>query len=360
MSRSRFFNQTKIKNMIKFLKQIQTLFLLFLSIGIFAQQSVSGLITDNSGNALPGVNVIIKGTNVGVSSDFDGNFQINADNGQILVFSYIGYQTVELTVNGASLDVVMAESDSELDEVVVIGYGTVRKKDLTGTVDLVTEKDFAKGSVVSPQQLIRGKVAGVSIVSNSGAPGDDSNVLIRGIGSLNLNSNPLYVVDGIPLDAGGVGGARSGLNVINPNDIAAISILKDASATAIYGSRAANGVVLITTKKGKTGELKYNFSSRSSMFTPTDYVDVLNASQFKYAVQATGVSDYISRLGSYDTDWQREIYETALAQNNSFSVSGGVLGMPLRASIGFTDQNGILMGDNFNRITGSLNISPLF
>ena len=131
--------------MIKFLKQIQTLFLLFLSIGIFAQQSVSGLITDNSGNALPGVNVIIKGTNVGVSSDFDGNFQINADNGQILVFSYIGYQTVELTVNGANLDVVMAESDSELDEVVVIGYGTVRKKDLTGTVDLVTEKDFAKG-----------------------------------------------------------------------------------------------------------------------------------------------------------------------------------------------------------------------
>ena len=162
------------------------------------------------------------------------------------------------------------------------------------------------------------------------------------------------------MDAGGVGGARSGLNVINPNDIAAISILKDASATAIYGSRAANGVVLITTKKGKTGELKYNFSSRSSMFTPTDYVDVLNASQFKYAVQATGVSEYISRLGSYDTDWQREIYETALAQNNSFSVSGGVLGMPLRASIGFTDQNGILMGDNFNRITGSLNISPSF
>jgi TonB-linked SusC/RagA family outer membrane protein len=343
---------------MKFLTQIQILFLLFLSIGIFAQQSVSGLITDNSGNALPGVNVIIKGTNVGVSSDFDGNYQINADNGQILVFSYIGYETVELTVNGTNQDVVMAESSSELDEVVVIGYGTVRKKDLTGTVDLVTEKDFAKGSVVSPQQLIRGKVAGVSIVSNSGAPGDDSNVLIRGIGSLNLNSNPLYVVDGVPLDSGGVGGSRNGLNVINPNDIEAISILKDASATAIYGSRAANGVVLITTKKGKTGELQYNFSSRSSSFTPIDFVDVLNAKQFKYAVQATGVSDYISRLGTYDTDWQREIYETALAQNNSFSVSGGIANMPFRASLGYTDQNGILMGDNFNRLTGSLNISP--
>ena len=344
--------------MMKFLKQIQILFLLFLSLGAFAQQSVSGLITDNSGTPLPGVNVIIQGTNVGVSSDFDGNYQINADNGQILVFSYIGYESVELTVNGANQDVKMTESDSELDEVVVIGYGTVRKKDLTGAVDLVTEKNFAKGSVVSPQQLIRGKVAGVSIVSNSGAPGDDSNVLIRGIGSLNLNSNPLYVVDGIPLDSGGVGGSRSPLNAINPADIEAISILKDASATAIYGSRAANGVVLITTKKGKTGDLKFNFSSRSSSFTPIDFVDVLNARQFKYAVQATGVSDYISRLGSNDTDWQREIYETARAQNNSFSVSGGLLNMPFRASLGYTDQDGILMGDNFNRMTGSFNLAP--
>ena len=343
---------------MKFLKQIQILFLLFLSIGAFAQQSVSGLITDSSGTPLPGVNVIIQGTNVGVSSDFDGNYQINVDNGQILVFSYIGYDSVELTVNGANQDVKMTESDSELDEVVVIGYGTVRKKDLTGAVDLVTEKNFAKGSVVSPQQLIRGKVAGVSIVSNSGAPGDDSNVLIRGIGSLNLNSNPLYVVDGIPLDSGGVGGSRSPLNAINPADIEAISILKDASATAIYGSRAANGVVLITTKKGKTGDLKFNFSSRSSSFTPIDFVDVLNATQFKYAVQATGVSDYISRLGSNDTDWQNEIYETARAQNNSFSVSGGLLNMPFRASLGYTDQDGILMGDNFNRMTGSFNIAP--
>tara|TARA_B100000767_G_scaffold2657_1_gene2578 strand:- start:606 stop:3503 length:2898 start_codon:yes stop_codon:yes gene_type:complete len=345
---------------MKFFKQIQILFLLFLSLGVFAQQSVSGLITDSSGTPLPGVNVIIQGTNVGVSSDFDGNYQINVDNGQVLVFSYIGYDSVELTVNGTNQDVKMTESDSELDEVVVIGYGTVRKKDLTGAVDLITEKNFAKGSVVSPQQLIRGKVAGVSIVSNSGAPGDDSNVLIRGIGSLNLNSNPLYVVDGIPLDAGGVGGSRSPLNAINPADIEAISILKDASATAIYGSRAANGVVLITTKKGKTGDLKFNFSSRSSSFTPIDFVDVLNATQFKYAVQATGVSDYISRLGSNDTDWQKEIYETARAQNNSFSVSGGLLNMPFRASVGYTDQDGILMGDNFNRMTGSLNIAPSF
>jgi len=344
--------------MMKYFKRIQALVMLFLSLGIFSQQSVSGLITDMSGDNLPGVNIVIKGTNVGVSSDFDGNYQINAENGQILVFSYIGYNNIELTVKGANQDVVMTESDSELDEVVVIGYGSVKKKDLTGAVDLVSAKDFAKGSVVSPQQLIQGKVAGVSIVSNSGAPGDGANVLIRGIGSLNLNSNPLFVVDGIPLDSGGVGGSRNALNVINPNDIESMSILKDASATAIYGSRAANGVVLITTKKGKNGEMKFNFSSRTSSFKPINYVDVLSAKQFKYAVQASKDSNFISRLGNYDTNWQEEIYEFALGQNNNISASGGINGIPFRASLGYTDQEGILMGDNFNRISGSLNIAP--
>jgi len=344
--------------MMKYFKRIQALVMLFLSLGIFSQQSVSGLITDMSGDNLPGVNIVIKGTNVGVSSDFDGNYQINAENGQILVFSYIGYNNIELTVKGANQDVVMIESDSELDEVVVIGYGSVKKKDLTGAVDLVSAKDFAKGSVVSPQQLIQGKVAGVSIVSNSGAPGDGANVLIRGIGSLNLNSNPLFVVDGIPLDSGGVGGSRNALNVINPNDIESMSILKDASATAIYGSRAANGVVLITTKKGKNGEMKFNFSSRTSSFKPINYVDVLSAKQFKYAVQASKDSNFISRLGNYDTNWQEEIYEFASGQNNNISASGGINGIPFRASLGYTDQEGILMGDNFNRISGSLNIAP--
>jgi len=344
--------------MMKYFKRIQALVMLFLSLGIFSQQSVSGLITDMSGDNLPGVNIVIKGTNVGVSSDFDGNYQINAENGQILVFSYIGYNNIELTVKEANQDVVMTESDSELDEVVVIGYGSVKKKDLTGAVDLVSAKDFAKGSVVSPQQLIQGKVAGVSIVSNSGAPGDGANVLIRGIGSLNLNSNPLFVVDGIPLDSGGVGGSRNALNVINPNDIESMSILKDASATAIYGSRAANGVVLITTKKGKNGEMKFNFSSRTSSFKPINYVDVLSAKQFKYAVQASKDSNFISRLGNYDTNWQEEIYEFALGQNNNISASGGINGIPFRASLGYTDQEGILMGDNFNRISGSLNIAP--
>ncbi len=344
--------------MIKFIKQIQTLFLLFLSIGIFAQQNVSGTVSDESGVSLPGVNVVIKGTSVGVSTDFDGNYQIDAKNGQVLVFSYIGYEVQEITVSGIRQNVIMIQSDSQLEEVVVTGYGSSKRSDLTGAVSVVTSRSFNKGSVVSPQQLIQGKIAGVSIVSNSGAPGDGANVLIRGIGSLNLNSNPLYVVDGIPLDSGGVGGSRNGLNVINPDDIESMTILKDASATAIFGSRAANGVVLITTKKGKSGEMKFNFSSRSSVFNPIDYVNVLNATQFKNAVKATNNSGFISRLGNYDTNWQSEIYEAANAQNNSFSVSGGINGMPFRASLGYTNQNGILMGDNFNRMTGSLNIAP--
>ena len=284
--------------MIKIFQKIGIIFLLFSFNLSLAQQSVTGTVTDDAGVPLPAVNVVIQGTAVGVSTDFDGNYQISAENGQVLVFSYIGYETQEITVNGMRQNVVMIQSDSQLDEVVVTGYGSAKRSDLTGAVSVVTSRSFNKGSVVSPQQLIQGKIAGVSIVSNSGAPGDGANVLIRGIGSLNLNSNPLYVVDGIPLDSGGVGGSRNGLNVINPDDIESMTILKDASATAIFGSRAANGVVLITTKKGKTGEIKFSFSSRSSVFNPIDYVDVLNATQFKNAVKATNNSSYISRLGN--------------------------------------------------------------
>ena len=362
--------------MMKFLTQIQILFLLFLSIGIFAQQSVSGLITDNSGNALPGVNVIIKGTNVGVSSDFDGNYQINADDGQILVFSYIGYETVELTVNGTNQDVVMAESSSELDEVVVIGYGTVRKKDLTGTVDLVTEKDFAKGSVVSPQQLIRGKVAGVSIVSNSGAPGDDSNVLIRGIGSLNLNSNPLYVVDGVPLDSGGVGGSRNGLNVINPNDIEAISILKDASATAPYGARGSNGVIVITTKSGSAGEVQYQITSNYGFQNyAMDDRPMLTGNQRLELGAETLMNDYgYSREratnyvlanfpgaaawdagGRVDGNWDEAVkVKDAPDAVYNFSASGGNATENFRLSLGHRKTMGTSIGVEYESISGSL------
>ena len=221
---------------------------LSISSGIYAQQMVSGSITDEDGTPLPGASVIIQGTDEGVTTDFDGNYSISVDRGQTLEASFIGNKTPTAVVGEQNQINLSLSTDNELDEVVIIGYGAIRKKDLTGTLDVVGSEDFNKGSVVSAQQLIQGKVAGVSIVTNSGAPGDGANILIRGIGSLNLNSNPLFVVDGIPLDSGGVGGSRNALNVINPNDIASMSVLKDASATAIYGSRAANGVILITTK----------------------------------------------------------------------------------------------------------------
>jgi len=343
----------------KFLK-VQLLVVFMISSGVFAQQVVSGSITDQDGNPLPGATVIIQGTDTGVSTDFDGNYSIPVERGQTLEVSYIGYQVTTVVVGDQNQINLSLAADNELEEVVIIGYGAVRKKDLTGTLDVVGSEDFTKGSVVSAQQLIQGKVAGVSIVSNSGAPGDGANVLIRGIGSLNLNSNPLYVVDGIPLDSGGVGGSRNALNVINPNDIASMTVLKDASATAIYGSRAANGVILITTKKGQTGEIAFEFSSRATSFNPINKINVLNAAEFTSAVQATNDADIISRLGTDDTDWQDEIYDQAFGINSTFSASGALKGVPFRVSLGHTDQEGILMGDNFSRTTGSLNVSPQF
>lgn len=346
--------------MLTKIMKMQFFALLLVSSGIIAQQTVSGSITDEEGTPLPGATVIIQGTDNGVTTDFDGNYTIQVESGQTLEASFIGYQSATAVVGDQDQINLSLSTDNELDEVVVIGYGEVRKKDLTGTLDVVGSENFTKGSVVSAQQLIQGKVAGVSIVTNSGAPGDGANVLIRGIGSLNLNNNPLFVVDGIPLDSGGVGGSRNALNVINPNDIASMTVLKDASATAIYGSRAANGVILITTKKGKSGEINYEFSSRATRSKPINFVDVLTAAEFTQAVNATQDADIIGRLGTSNTDWQGEIYDDALGMNNTFSATGAIKGIPFRASIGHTDQDGILRGDNFRRSTFSLNIAPQF
>jgi len=345
---------------MKILRNIYVLLLCMFLTNSYAQQTVTGNVSDQDNNSLPGVAVVIDGTATGTVTDFDGNYSITVEDGQILVFSYLGYETQRISVDGSILNVILTESSSQLEEVVVIGYGTAQKKDLTGAVDLITPDDFNKGSVVNAQQLIQGKVAGVSIVSNDGAPGATNNVLIRGIGSLNLNSNPLYVVDGVPLDAGGVGGSRNPLNVITPNDIQSISILKDASATAIYGSRAANGVVLITTKKGKLGEFKYTYSARQSFSKPVDYVDVLTAAEMKDVIRYTGSAAEISLLGNSNTDWQREIYEKAMTNTQSFSAVGGLGDMPFRGSVSYTNQEGILKGDKFERISASTSFSPSF
>ena len=239
---------------MKTLQKKLLLFLFILPISIFAQSTLKGVVLDGSSNQpLPSVNVTVEGTTTGTATDFDGNFTLsNVKSGDKIVFSYLGFPNQTITFSGQKeITVKLQEDAQQLDDVVVIGYGAVSKKDATGTVDLVTAKDFNNGPVLSPQQLISGKVAGVSVSSGGGSPGEGQNILIRGIGSLSLTSSPLFVIDGVPIDNGGVGGSRNPLNLINPSDIESMSVLKDASATAIYGSRGANGVIVIKTRTGK-------------------------------------------------------------------------------------------------------------
>ena len=334
--------------------------LLLIPAMIFAQSTVSGTVTEQSTSTpLPGVNVLIKGTSTGTSTDFDGNYTLSVNNGDVIVFSYVGYATQEITYNGqTTINVQLTEDAALLDEIVVIGYGAVKKEDLTGSADLITSEDFNQGPVVSAQQLIQGKIAGVSVTSGGGAPGEGQNIIIRGLGSLSLTSSPLIVVDGLPLDNGGVGGSRNPLNLINPNDIESMVVLKDASATAIYGSRAANGVIMITTKKGKDRDFQFNFNSSVMFSNPTDQVDVLTGDTFRSLVVSTGDAAAIGRLGSHNTDWQSLIYNDAISTDNSFSALGNAWGVPMRASIGYSDQGGILEGDKFSRTTASLSLTP--
>lgn len=337
------------------------LFLLFLMpIFIFGQSTVTGTVTEQSSSQpLPGVNVIIKGTSQGAATDFDGNYQITANNGDIIVFSYVGYRTLEITYNGQSpLNVQLVEDAAQLDEIVLIGYGGVKKEDLTGTADLITSEDFNDGPVVSAQQLITGKIAGVSVTSGGGAPGEGQEIIIRGLGSLSLSSSPLIVLDGLPLDGGGVGGSRNPLNLINPSDIESMVVLKDASATAIYGSRAANGVIIISTKKGKDREFEFSLNSSMTFDNQIDKVSLMSAGQFRSLVNSTGDAAAIARLGTSNTDWQDQIYVNAVGTDQSFSALGSAWGVPMRASIGYSDRSGNLDRDNFKRTTASLSLNP--
>jgi len=336
--------------------------ILLFPLAMFAQQTVKGKVTEaSSGSGLPGVDIIIKGTTVGTSTDFDGNYILdNVKTGDILVVSYLGFKSQELTVNSTTINIKLVEDTESLDEVVVIGYGSVKKEDLTGSADLITSEDFNKGNVVSAQQLINGKVAGVSVTSGGGAPGEGQNIVIRGLGSLSLTSSPLIVVDGVPLNDGGVGGSRNVLNLINPNDIESMVVLKDASATSIYGSRAANGVIMITTKKGKDTEFKFNVNSSTTLYTAIDEVDVMNADQFSNLIEQTGDAAAIARLGNADTNWQDQIYVGAIGADHSISALGNAWGVPMRASVGHSDHEGTLKGDEFKRTTASLNLSPSF
>jgi len=328
------------------------LFFLFLIPSlIIGQSTVNGTVTEQStSQPLPGVNVIIKGTSQGTATDFDGNYQLAVNNGDILVFSFVGFLPQEVTFNGQStIDIQLAEDAAVLDEIVLIGYGATTKQDATGAVEKVGVEEFNRGAIVSPEQLLAGKSAGVRITPGSGAPGQGAEIRIRGGSSLSATNSPLIVVDGLPLDVNGVQGVRNPLNAINPEDIQDFVILKDASATAIYGSRASNGVILITTKKGRRdAPLKIEYDLKASVQEVTDFVDVLNAEQFR-AIAETDVNFNPAFLGNSNTNWQDEIYQTAVGAIHNLTVSKGYETFNFRANYNHTSQQGVLTGDLYER-----------
>jgi iron complex outermembrane receptor protein len=330
----------------------------------FAQgRVVTGNVTNaKDGSAVANASVVEKGTGRGVNTDANGFFTINVkDDNAILVISSVGFGKTEVTVGGRNeFKIALSETSGNLNEVVVVGYGTTRKRDLTGAVASISSKDFVKGAIQTPEQLIAGKVAGVQISSNSGAPGAGSRIRIRGGASLNASNEPLIVIDGVPIDNAGVGGSVNPLNMVNPNDIENFTILKDPSAAAIYGSRASNGVILITTKKGTKGKVKFNLGAQLFVQSPSRKVDVLNGDQIREIIAANGTAADVSKLGSVNTDWQDEIYKTALGQDINLSASGAVLDgkLPFRLSGGYLNQDGILKEGNFQRQTLALNLNP--
>lgn len=337
------------------------LLLMVLAQTIFAQsKTVTGKVTDSKdGSAVPNASVTIKGTSLGTTTDATGSFRLAVDNNAVLVITSVGYGTMEVTVGSQTqLTISLTSTQGTLNEVVVVGYGTQRKRDLTGSVVAISAKDFNKGSITTPEQLISGKVAGVSITPNNGAPGSGSVIRIRGGSSLNASNDPLIVVDGMPLSSSGVAGVANALALINPNDIASISILKDASATAIYGSRASNGVIMITTKKGQKGKPKFSFTSQLSVGTLANQFSVLSPTQFRDLVNTYGSSAQKALLGKDNTDWQKQIYQTAIGTDNNLSVSGSLKKLPYRLSVGYLNQNGILKTGNLERVSASLNLNP--
>ena len=326
-------------------------------------RTIKGVVTDaQNGEALIGATVMVEGDKSGTVTDFDGNFSLQVPSSAKKVkISYIGYidQVVAISDNMK----VNLESDSKaLADVVVIGYGTARKSDLTGSVATVKAKDFNKGLVSSPEQLINGKVSGVQIMSNSGSASAGSTIRVRGGASLNASNDPLIVLDGVPLEQGGISGNSSNfLSMINPSDIESMTVLKDASSTAIYGSRASNGVIIITTKKGQQGSLKVNFNTTNSMQTRAQMVDMLSHDDFVNVINQFGTDNQKSLLGNANTDWNDEVYRTAFGTDNNLSVSGSIgKYLPFRVSAGYYNQSGLVRKDNVERWTGNVVLTPSF
>ena len=326
-------------------------------------RTIKGEVTDaQNGEALIGATVMVEGEKGGTVTDFDGNFSLQvSSSAKKIKVSYIGYIDKVLSVSDNMK--VKLESDSKaLADVVVIGYGTARKSDLTGSVATVKSKDFNKGLVSSPEQLINGKVSGVQIMSNSGSASAGSTIRVRGGASLNASNDPLIVLDGVPLEQGGISGNSSNfLSMINPSDIESMTVLKDASSTAIYGSRASNGVIIITTKKGQQGAVKVNFNTTNSLQTRAQMVDMLSRDEFVNVINLFGDANQKSLLGTANTDWNDEVYRTAFGTDNNLSVSGSIdKWLPFRVSVGYYNQSGLVRKDNVERWTGNVVLTPSF
>ncbi len=344
-------------------KYVLAVLLSVVSLGVWAQdRQVTGKVKDASGTGMPGVSIAVKGTQRGANTDVDGNYKIAVPDNATLVFSYVGYKPLDVAVAGRDVVNATLEEDNQvLNEVVVIGYGTVRKKDATGAVNAIGVKDFNKGVITSTQQLLQGRVAGVAVTQNNGEPGGGINVRIRGTSSVRGGNGPLFVVDGVPLagnnvtgdgQSGGLGNSspRDPLNFLNPDDIASMDILKDASATAIYGARGANGVILITTKKGKgKGSVDYSYSLGVSNITKK--FDLLSADDY---VKAGGTNN------GAKTDWQDEAFRTALTNQHNISYGGGDQSSNYRFSFGVLDQEGIIKNSGIKRYSGSFSGSKKF
>ena len=343
--------------------------IMFVSVKAIAQQiTVNGVVQDTQGEPIIGANILIKGTATGTITDLDGNFQLTADADALLVISFIGYQTQELPAQPV-MNIILRDDSKQLEEVVVIGYGSVKKNDLSGSVVAIKAEDMNKGAVTSPQELIQGKVPGLYVSAGDGQPGAGSSIRIRGGASLNASNDPLIVIDGIPVANDAAPGTPNALATINPNDIETFTVLKDASATAIYGSRASNGVIIITTKKGTQDRIKVHYAGTFTAKDPYKRVKVMDADEFR----ATTIRQYplgttlgdaaqamINQYPEQSTRWQDEIFRTGLATDQNISVAGKVAFLPFRASIGYNTEKGTLYTSHYDRYTASLNFSPKF
>ena len=336
---------------------------LFLSVGAFAQINVRGHVKDAQGEPIIGATVRVASTQTATVTDFDGNFTLKANQGADINISYVGYQTQ--TVKAApSVEVTLQEDATVLENVVVIGYGVARKNDLTGSVTAIKPDEKNHGLITSAQDMMQGKIAGVNVTTGSGQPGTGATIRIRGGSSFNDSGNdPIIVIDGLAMDNQGVKGLSNPLSMVNPNDIESFTVLKDASATAIYGSRGSNGVIIITTKKGRRNQkaqVSYNGNVSASIIKK--YTDVLSGDGLRKAVKDLyGESDArYAMLGTANTDWQKEIYRTAISTDHNVTVAGGLANMPYRVSVGYTNQNGILKTSNYQRGTVSANLNPSF